>query len=106
MRKLAIAAVAALMATAAGAGSASAATTGTPCQIQQSLFYKLGITLEMHQEQLEEAYSEFCAATGGGTPSTGACVIAGNVLRKYVPPIDWYAPEVEYLLSTVCSVTG
>ena len=67
MRKVGITLAAALALTAVGATGAQAedwsAYTG-PCATQQSLFEKYNIEFNMHQEQVEQAYSFTCSKTG------------------------------------------
>ena len=63
MKRAGIAALAALGLVGVFAPSAGATTYG-PCAAQQALFDKYGIGLNMHQEQLEEAYGTVCRITG------------------------------------------
>jgi hypothetical protein len=67
MRKVGITLAAALSLAAVGTSTAAASEplqAYGPCQTQQGLFEKYNIQFDMHQEQVEQAYSFVCSQTG------------------------------------------
>jgi hypothetical protein len=67
MRKIGLALTAAVVLAAAGPSTASAAEPVTitgPCAVQQALFGKYGIQIDMYAPAVSYAYGTVCGVTG------------------------------------------
>ncbi len=108
MRKLMVAAVAALSVAAGSAPTAQAAETVAatgPCATQQALFEKYNIQIDMYAPAASWLYNTVCGITDQQV-RPAPCAGVRFLMDKYGIELGMHFPLLEDTASAVCGVTG